>query len=682
MMNKKPTYQDLEKELEKLKERNKTLRRENNELNANKENLVVPPEQLASESKNFDDELKSEQYLFNILMDVIPGRVYFKNRESQFVKISKSVAKWHNIVDPAVAIGKTDFDFFAKKHAEKAFRDEQEIIKSGIALTNIEEKESWKDGEITWSLSSKMPLINKKGQTLGILGVSRDITNQKLAEQALKENEEKLRMLFENSTNLFYSHTPNLVLTYMSQQVENVLGYTREEVMHRWTELASNHPVNEIGFRYTQKAIDTGIAQMPFELELLHKNGEKVWVEVREGPVVKNGKTKAIVGALIDITDRKKAEQALKESEEKYRLLIENQSDLIVKIDKLGRFLFVSKTYCNLFAKTEQELIGKTIMPFVHEDDRTSTKKTIKKLKNPPHKLYFRHRAITKNGIRWLSWMGTAVLDNNKNLIEIIAVGRDITDKVNTENNLIESERKLRELNATKDKFFSIIGHDLRSPFNTMLGFAKLLITNFDSFNVQKQKKFLGILTNDLENTYNLLENLLLWARTQRGTIDFYPEKENLYLLTGETVELLRQSAADKAIFLINQIPEDIYVNADKNMLLSILRNLISNAIKFTPKEGTVKIGVKTRHVIETGHTLSLTEIYVKDNGVGMANEKQVQLFEISENISTKGTEDETGTGLGLILCKEFVEKHGGQIRVESKVGKGSEFIFTVPLVR
>ena len=206
-----------------------------------------------------------------------------------------------------------------------------------------------------------------------------------------------------------------------------------------------------------------------------------------------------------------------------------------------------------------------------------------------------------------------------------------------------------------------------------MLGFSKLLLNNFENYDLPKQKKFLGIINNDMQNTYKLLENLLLWSRAQRGVIEFNPQKGNLYLLSGETLNLLKQSAENKTIALINDVSEDIYVNADKNMLLTILRNLISNAIKFTPQNGTIEIGVKT------GRALSQKQqIYVKDSGIGIPKEKQGQLFEISENISTKGTEGEAGTGLGLILCKEFVAYHGGQIGVESEVGKGSEFIFTL----
>ena len=270
-----------------------------------------------------------------------------------------------------------------------------------------------------------------------------------------------------------------------------------------------------------------------------------------------------------------------------------------------------------------------------------------------------------------------------------VGIIKDITKRKKGEQSIKESEARLRESNKTKDKFFSILAHDLISPFNTMLGFSKLLVANFEKYDLQKQKKFLGIINYDLQNTYKLLENLLLWSRAQRGVVEFNPEKANLYLLSVESLNLLKQFAENKAITLINNITEDINIKVDKNMLLTIMRNLISNAIKFTPQKGIVEIGCRVlsaktdgRLSQQLGNNLlpqQSIQIYVKDNGIGIPKEKQAQLFEISENTSTKGTEGESGTGLGLILCKEFVEKHGGKIWVESDVGKGSEFIFTLP---
>ena len=236
---------------------------------------------------------------------------------------------------------------------------------------------------------------------------------------------------------------------------------------------------------------------------------------------------------------------------------------------------------------------------------------------------------------------------------------------------------RLIESNKTKDKFFSIIAHDLKNPFNAMLGFSNELNENFDKYDKEEQKEFLGIIHKSIKNTYKLLDNLLLWSRSQKGDIVFNPERINLYLLANESNELLSQSAENKTIKIINQIPKNIYVDADKDMLSTIIRNLLSNAVKFTPKGGEITIKA---HLIIIKNNQAFTEITIEDNGVGISKEIQLKLFDISENASTQGTEDEKGTGLGLILCKEFVEKHSGKIWIESEIGKGSRFIFTIPV--
>jgi signal transduction histidine kinase len=260
--------------------------------------------------------------------------------------------------------------------------------------------------------------------------------------------------------------------------------------------------------------------------------------------------------------------------------------------------------------------------------------------------------------------------------IQTIKLEQDIADRKKTEKALKESKERLRKINKTKDKFFSIIAHDLRSPFNTMLGFSNLLVERYDELDNKEQKNFINILKQDIQSTYNLLENLLLWSRSQSDAIDFIPEKENLYLLSIETVSLLKQSAKNKSILIVNNIDESIYVKADKNMLLTILRNLISNAIKFTDQNGQIEINSR---LLKNKSELGYVEISVTDNGIGIANDNLDKLFMLSENTSTKGTNKETGTGLGLIICKEFIEKHGGEIWVESEEGKGSKFYFTLP---
>jgi signal transduction histidine kinase len=267
--------------------------------------------------------------------------------------------------------------------------------------------------------------------------------------------------------------------------------------------------------------------------------------------------------------------------------------------------------------------------------------------------------------------IGQPIIKNGK-VVKIYGDLVNITEQKTAELNLKASEQKLKIANATKDKFFSIIAHDLRSPFNHILGFSELLIEKVNSLKVSEREKYLGIINSSAKNTLALLDNLLNWAKSQTGQINFNPEKQVSSSICKEIIELLNPRAKNKNILLNYFESEEIIVFADPNMIKSILRNLISNAIKFTNSNGKIDIIALQND--------NFIEIAVSDNGVGMNEETRNKLFSLETNETTIGTANEKGSGLGLILCKEFVEKHGGKIWVESELGKGSVFKFTLPL--
>ncbi len=235
-----------------------------------------------------------------------------------------------------------------------------------------------------------------------------------------------------------------------------------------------------------------------------------------------------------------------------------------------------------------------------------------------------------------------------------------------------ERTQQLKELNATKDKFFSIIAHDLKNPFNTLIGFTDLLIDHFEEYSTEKLKEFIDILHQTSKQSYNLLENLLEWSRSQTGRLEMSPTLFNIHDLTGENISLLKNHAAKKGIQLNNEIKSSVQVFCDENMTRTVIRNLISNAIKYTKENGTITCESKLKD--------NMVEVSVSDTGIGISPANLEKLFRIDVNYSTSGTAQETGTGLGLILCKEFINKNLGEIWVESEVGKGSTFRFTLPL--
>lgn len=236
----------------------------------------------------------------------------------------------------------------------------------------------------------------------------------------------------------------------------------------------------------------------------------------------------------------------------------------------------------------------------------------------------------------------------------------------------LEKQRtELEALNSTKDKFFAIIAHDLKNPFSTVLGLSELLAREFESFDSDSLKNFISQIYKYSNNTFNLLENLLQWSMVQTGRMPLRPKIINLKSIIEENIELLVGNANNKNIQIEVISDNDCTAYVDTNQITTVVRNLLSNAIKFTPIDGKVSITVDSIQ--------DFWSVSIKDNGIGISEKDQKKLFLIDSNPTTIGTSQEKGTGLGLILCKEFVERNGGKIWVESIIGKGSSFVFTVP---
>ncbi len=248
----------------------------------------------------------------------------------------------------------------------------------------------------------------------------------------------------------------------------------------------------------------------------------------------------------------------------------------------------------------------------------------------------------------------------------------DISIRKMAEEKLNFKNVELQKIIAEKDKFFSIIGHDLKSPFNSILGFSEELVEQAAKNNYENIEELAEIILKSSQTAFNLLSNLMVWAQSQTGRMKFKPEQLDLSTLLNEIVSQFENTALQKEIVISKSLPFELAVFADNSMLSTVLRNLISNAIKFTYPGGKIGISAEKNE--------NEIKISVGDSGKGISDYVLNKLFKIDENITTSGTQNETGTGLGLILCKEFVEKHGGKIWVESRVKNGSEFYFTIPV--
>lgn len=371
--------------------------------------------------------------------------------------------------------------------------------------------------------------------------------------------------------------------------------------------------------------------------------------------------------------------QELQKSEEKFRIITENSTDVIYQLDSSFNLTYISASDEELRGYKKEEIMGDSLFSILKPEGieliMKANKKRMIDYSNGaiPAPLTYEVEELCKDGSWvWVEATASAYFDKDGKISGYMGVSRDITERRKNEQLLNEKESQLRELISTKDKLFSIIAHDLRSPFNAILGFSELLIEDTNDFEVVDSKMYLKIINSSAKNTLILLDNLLNWAKAQTGQIRYKPQKTILSVIIREILEVSNSIAKLKSITLNYIHADEIEVYADLDMLKTILRNLISNAIKYTHSDGKIDVSA-----IQNQNNIDIT---VSDNGVGMSEETRNKLFNIDTNITTKGTQNEKGSGLGLMLCKEFVERHGGLIWVDSELGKGSVFVFSLPL--
>jgi len=467
-------------------------------------------------------------------------------------------------------------------------------------------------------------------------------------------------------------------------QPEQMEGYVYnifkdEEIKRHGIEVILKRVFNELKIEEWEVNFDIGVAAESQGIEVKQK--KKVWFFNKAYPIVdSNGNLMNVVIQHEDITERKTTESILKESEERFRELFNDAPVGYHEIDLEGRIARVNRTELEMLGYTEEEMSGKYIWEFYVEKE-TSRQAVLAKIANGTLEKNLERTIRRKDGTTFPVLIEQLFLyDRNGARTGIRTAIQDITERKTNENEIKRINCELEMLLATKDRFFSIIAHDLRSPFNGILGFSDILKNEARDLDVTTIEQYAGMINYSSRQVLNLLENLLEWARVQQGQIPFNPSSIVLKEIAKETIDLLRDNANLKEISLFNHIPDDLIVHADENMIKTLIRNLVSNAIKFTSDKGKVELSA----VINPSGYPGQVMVSVTDNGVGIKQVNIEKLFNIGTNYVARGTKNEKGTGLGLILCKEFVEKHCGKIWVESNADpesehRGSVFKFTLP---
>lgn len=381
--------------------------------------------------------------------------------------------------------------------------------------------------------------------------------------------------------------------------------------------------------------------------------------------------------SLMDLTARQLIEESLKGSNPMLQIAMDAAEMAWWEMDvSTGAVYFSKKKTDMLGFESEAFLHYSDFMKLVHPEDGEKAMEAMRAhFRCEADRYEVEYRIKTKSGeYLWFYDIGSATLrDKNGKPLKVAGLVMNITERKKAEEEIKIKNEELIRLNSMKDKFFSIVAHDMKSPFQGLLGYSELLNLQYDELSDEERRQFIEGIYNLSQGSLKLLENLLDWARMQRGNIPFNPEVINLSAALGPTLDVLFHTAQNKNISLECNIDKDLSVNADRNMLSMIVRNLISNAIKFTHKEGRILFTAEK----ENGSVL----FSVRDNGVGIDKENLKKLFSIDKKISRKGTNNESGTGLGLYLCQEMVLKHGGKIWAESELGKGCVFYFTIPVI-
>ncbi len=381
-----------------------------------------------------------------------------------------------------------------------------------------------------------------------------------------------------------------------------------------------------------------------------------------------------LIQRLRDRATLKQNEETLLNINLQIETLIENSSSGYLFEDASRKILKVNRAFCNIFNITDTDII-------VGFDCKDACRKYSVLFDEPENFVNDVERLLNENKALFnqeLFMLDGRVLERDfVPIIDSTITGylwqyRDITERKLTEKKLKEQTELLHELNSTKDKFLTIMAHDLKGPFNSILGLTELLLAEYDSISEDERLSYINLLYKSSNSTYKLLENLLEWGRLQRGHIDIQQEELNLMDLINESIVPSLPNAAQKKITVVKNIENHILVKADNNSIKTIIRNLFNNAIKYTPNGGLVEF-----NAIRNGNSV---EVSITDTGIGMSPKTISKLFKIEESQSRLGTNNESGTGLGLILCKDIINKNNGKIWVESEPGKGSVFKFSIPV--
>ncbi|MCX6270524.1 MAG: PAS domain S-box protein [Bacteroidetes bacterium] len=627
--------------------------------------------------KKLEIDLEQSERRYRLLVEKSPDVLWIANEMGNCIYLSSNVINVFGLQPEEIIDHENSWELFV--HPDDYYEMNlkfSNFIVSG-ELYECEYRFLKKDMNYVWVSEKAISQFENDGEKF-FCGRITDITHYKELEKKLFDSEQEFRVLFEqNPFGVGLVTLPDLRFVKVNKALCDMLGYTEKEMVKITIEeiSAKDEFPGELEKARVMRA--DGDGRFSIEKKLKKKNGEWIWCHLT-GSYIKDKKGNEVYscGVIENITSKKITEDALKREHSLLLALMDNVPDPIFYKNREGVYINANKAtiklleslgYENPIGKRDLEVFENQDIANHYRQDDINIFETGEPIINKEEQV------VSKDGnVVWIltTKIPISIFSNENDVV--VGILRIITEKKETELKLIQYAQELKESNSSKDKFMSILAHDLKNPFNAILGFSSVLSEEYDEYTDEERKHFISNIFHASENTFALIHNILEWSRAQTGRIEFKQEYHDLSTLVNETIKLLKPSIDAKKIHVSNGVPFNTQIFADENIIRTILRNMLSNSVKFTDPGGSVKLRVRSLN-----H--DLLEVCIEDNGLGIPEDGLAKLFKIDEPYRREGTTGEQGTGLGLIICKEFVEKSGGMIWIESKEGVGTKFFFTMP---
>ena len=611
-----------------------------------------------------------ESDLFHTLMENTPDHIYFKNTESRFLRINRSLSDWFGLRNPAEAVLKTDFDFFTREHAQQAYQDEQTVIKSGEPIEGKHEKETWPDEQDTWVSTTKVPIRDRDGRIKGTCGISRDITEYYRVQQAVRDSEAKWRSLVESAPDIISTMDLDCRLTFVNRLPAN-LGLSPQDIVGKsvFDFLAEEHHerLREACVRVTE----TG------EVATYEVQGQMsgYWYASCLGAIKREGQVVGFVMTSTDITDRKQAEIELQRSEERFRRAVLNAPLPIMIHSEDGEVLQISRAWTELTGYTHADI------PTVSKWLEQTSSKEVEAIKAHLAQLYRstervaegEYEVFTKFGEKQIWEFSSSLLGelpDNRHLG--ISMALNITERIRTQKAMQQAKETAEYASRAKSDFLANMSHELRTPLNAIIGFAEILRDELVGSINAEQKECVNDIHISGQHLLEMINDILDLSKIEAGKMVLHLEEFSIVEAVEEVNAIITALAVKKDLDLTLSYSQDCEIEADRIKFKQIFYNLLSNAVKFTPESGKVTTKLK---VTETE-----LRAQVIDTGIGISEADQAKLFAPFTQIDTSKSRRYGGTGLGLALTQRLISLHGGEISVSSQEGKGSNFTLKIPL--